>query len=202
MIKTIIFDFGDVFLNLDKPATNKTLDSFGIKEITPEIQRLNETYEVGNISTDEFLKSYQEIIPGTTKEQLIEAWNAILVDFPKYRLDFIQKLAADKRYKLLLLSNTNDLHINWVKDNIPFYEEFKNCFASFYLSHEIHFRKPNADIFEFVIKEHNLTPSETLFIDDTKDNTDTAQQLGIHVWNNNPKTEDIINIFSIKSDLF
>lgn len=202
MIKTIIFDFGDVFLNLDKPATNKTLDSFGIKEITPEIQRLNETYEVGNISTDEFLKSYQKIIPGTTKEQLIEAWNAILVDFPKYRLDFIQKLKADKRYKLLLLSNTNDLHINWVKDNIAFYEEFKNCFASFYLSHEIHFRKPNADIFEFVIKEHNLTPSETLFIDDTKDNTDTAQQLGIHVWNNNPKTEDVTDLFSIKSDLF
>jgi HAD superfamily hydrolase (TIGR01509 family) len=94
------------------------------------------------------------------------------------------------------------MHINFVKQTVPFFEDFKNCFDVFYLSQEIHLRKPNADIFEFVLNENSLTPNECLFIDDTKDNTDTAKKLGFHVWNIDETTEDIINLFNIKKDLF
>ena len=100
------------------------------------------------------------------------------------------------------MSNTNESHINWIKEHISFYQDFKSCFDAFYLSHEIHLRKPNEDIFKFVLEKHQLHPSETLFIDDTIANTKTAKQLGIHVWNNNPRTEDIVNLFTIKPDLF
>ncbi|WP_299440488.1 HAD family phosphatase [uncultured Aquimarina sp.] len=202
MIKTIIFDFGDVFINLDKPATEKELSKLGLSSITKELESINESYETGNITTTEFINHYQKLLPNTTIEQIKNTWNAILKDFPKNRLEFIRKLALEKKYKLILLSNTNELHINWIKENIPFYNDFKSCFDAFYLSHEVKLRKPNLDIFQFVIDNHQLNPSETLFIDDTLVNTNAAKQLNIKTWNNNPKTEDITNLFTAKSNLF
>ena len=93
--------------------------------------------------------------------------------------------------------NTNDLHISWIKKNwgLELYNDFKNCFEQFYLSHEIHFRKPNPDIYDFVLTNNQLKVHETFFIDDTKENTDAASKLGIHVWNLNPKNEDVTQLF-------
>ncbi|GGX28666.1 HAD family hydrolase [Aquimarina muelleri] len=202
MIKTIIFDFGDVFINLDKPATEKAF--FKLKNISfaTETKKITKHYETGIISTPEFINNFKTVIPEASENQIIDAWNAILLDFPKHRLEFLKKLATEKQYKLILLSNTNELHINWIKNHISFYPVFKSCFDAFYLSHEINLRKPEIDIFKFVLKEHQLNPEETLFIDDTKENTNAAATLKIHTWNNNPKTEDIIDLFTIKSDLF
>ncbi|WP_299602480.1 HAD family phosphatase [uncultured Aquimarina sp.] len=202
MITTIIFDFGDVFINLDKPATEKELKKLGLPSINKELSDFNKLYEIGKITTSDFIDHYQKIIPNTTKEQIVYAWNAILKEFPDKRLDFIKKLSIEKKYKLLLLSNTNELHINWIQENISFYHDFKSCFDSFYLSHEINLRKPDSDIFQYVLEEHKLAPENTLFIDDTEENTIAAQRLGIKTWNNNPVTEDITELFSIKSDLF
>lgn len=201
MIKNIIFDFGDVFINLDKPATQKEFLLLG-KISSQQIQEINTAYETGKLSTSECINDFQEILPKATEKQIISAWNAILLDFPEHRLKFIQDLANTKKYTLILLSNTNELHINWIQEHIPFYNIFKSCFDHFYLSHEIGLRKPKASIFEFVLGRHQLTPLETLFIDDTKENTDAAKKLGIQIWNNNPKTEDITNLFTIKSNLF
>lgn len=203
MIKTIIFDFGDVFINLDKEGALKlALEKFEIKELDEELQSINALYEQGLISTDEFLDFYADNFPKLNKDELKSIWNHIIKDFPEHRLQFIKQLAKDNNYQLILLSNTNELHIDYIKKNVSFYEEFKNCFDQFYLSHEINLRKPNADIFNFVLIENNLNAEECLFIDDTLENTQTAQQLGINVWNNNPATEDIVDIFTIKKDLF
>ena len=204
MIKTIIFDFGDVFINLDKPATERELSKLGLKTTRnlDTLESINQSYETGSITTEEFLNHYQQLIPQASIHQIKHAWNVILKDFPKYRLDFIQKLANKKQYQLILLSNTNELHIDWIKKNISFFTTFKSCFDAFYLSHEIHLRKPNTAIFQFVLDTHQIQANETLFIDDTAANTDTAHQLGIHVWNNDPSTEDIIDLFTIKSDVF
>ncbi len=202
MIKTIIFDFGDVFINLDKSATERELYNLKNKKLTEELRELNILYEAGKITTPELLENFQKLIPNASEKQLIYAWNALLQDFPKHRLEFIQKLASEQCYQLILLSNNNELHINWIKKNISFFPVFKSCFDAFYLSHEINLRKPEPYIFEFVLKQHQLNPSETLFIDDTKDNTDTAAALGMHTWNNNPVTEDVTDLFTIKSDLF
>ncbi|MFC7443932.1 Haloacid dehalogenase-like hydrolase [Mesoflavibacter sp. HG96] len=203
MIKTIIFDFGDVFINLDKEGALKlALEKFEITELDEELQSINALYEQGLISTDEFLDFYADNFPKLNKDELKSIWNFILRDFPEHRLKFIKQLAKDNNHQLILLSNTNELHIDYIKKNVSFYEEFKNCFDQFYLSHEINLRKPNADIFNFVLTENNLKAEECLFIDDTLENTQTAQQLGINVWNNNPATEDIVDIFTIKKELF
>lgn len=203
MIKTIIFDFGNVFLNLDiEGAIKHTFSTLKIDYFSEEMVAFNSLYEQGLISTDEFLGFYAENFPEIESYQLIDIWNFMLKDFPEHRLEFLKKLKTSSKYKLILLSNTNELHINWVKKNVVFYETFKNCFDAFYLSHEINLRKPEKEIFEFVLSENNLNANECLFIDDNKDNCETSKSLGIETWHINPETEDVFNLFKIKSDLF
>ncbi|MDG1715149.1 HAD family phosphatase [Lacinutrix sp.] len=203
MIKTIIFDFGDVFINLDKEgAMQHALDLFEIDKLSEDLVAINTLYEQGLLSTEEFVTFYTENFPKLSKKEIIEAWNYIICDFPFKRLAFMEQLAKDKKYNLILLSNTNELHIDCIKKQVSFYDDFKSCFKKFYLSHEIKQRKPDSAIFNFVLNENNLKAENCLFIDDTPENTAAAAKLGIHVWNNNPKTEDIIDLFTIKSELF
>jgi len=202
-IKTLIFDFGDVFINLDKQGAMKNaLELFELDELHEDLIAIHTLYEQGLISTEEFVAFYTDNFPELSKKDIIDAWNYILKDFPNHRLEFIKQLAKDCKYKLILLSNTNDLHISWIADNVPFYEDFKLCFDKFYLSHEVTLRKPNTDIYEFVLKENKLKPEECFFVDDTKDNTDTAAALGIHVWNIDENTQDIVDLFTINKHLF
>ena len=201
MIKTLIFDFGDIFVNLDKPATYRELEKHGIKELPEGIRHKNLEYEKGLISSEEFINSYKTEFD-LEPDQIINSWNAILINFPEYRFNFIRKLSEEKQYQLILLSNTNEIHIDWIIKNVPFFENFKNCFDAFYLSHEINLRKPDANIYEFVLEKHKLSPETCLFIDDTKENTEAASAMGIQTWNLNPSKEDIINLFTIKKDLF
>lgn len=203
MIKTLIFDFGDVFINLDKTgALENALNLFEIDQFPEELIAVNSLYEQGLISTDEFIDFYTNNFNNLSQDVIIKAWNYILKDFPIHRFKFIHKLAKEKEYKLILLSNTNELHINWIKKHIHFYTEFKDCFDKFYLSHLIGLRKPNKNIFEFVLDNNNLQANECLFIDDTKENTETAKELGFNTWNIDESKEDVIDLFVTKKALF
>ncbi|MDT0644491.1 HAD family phosphatase [Zunongwangia sp. F363] len=202
MIKTIIFDFGDVFINLDKAATPRELKNCEVPELTAGLLEKNLQYEKGLISSEEFVGAYCSEFEHLQKEQVLKSWNAILVDFPRYRFEFLKKLSEEKDYQLILLSNTNEIHIDWVRKNVPFFEKFQQCFDAFYLSHKINFRKPDAEIYQFVLEKHKLDPQECLFIDDTKENTDAAAALGIHTWNIEPTREDVIDLFTAKQDIF
>lgn len=203
MIKTLIFDFGDVFINLDKQgAMNNALRLFGMEDFEDDMISTNMLYEIGGISTTEFIRFYKNKFSYLSEEQIIEAWNYIIKDFPVHRLEFAKKLTKNYNYKLILLSNTNEMHIDFIKKNISFYNDFKECFDKFYLSHEIHLRKPNTDIYNFILSKNGLHPNECLFVDDTKDNTDTAYKLGLHIWNIDETKEDVVNLFEIKKELF
>lgn len=204
MIKTLIFDFGDVFINLDKEAPHIEMEKLGITSFSEEMLQTNINYETGKISSKIFLKFYTNKFPNISSKELEFAWNSIILDFPDYRLEFIEKIARSNKYQLILLSNTNDLHIKKVNESMGLskFKRFKKCFDNFYLSQEIHLRKPNSDIYNFVLNTHNLFPNECLFIDDTFENTKSAKQLGIHTWTINPKTEDIIDLFRTRKELF
>lgn len=199
MIKNIIFDFGDVFINLDKTIIFRAMERFGGSiAISPKLQEINNQYEVGKISSDDFVSNLKEIYPQATKEEITTIWNGMILDFPETRLKYIEALAKDNKYRLFLLSNTNELHISKVKETMGLerYELFKKCFEQFYLSHEIQLRKPNAPIFEFVLKTNRLKAEETLFIDDTLENTKAAEKLHINVWHLKVGTEDILELKS------
>ncbi|MDN3494024.1 HAD family hydrolase [Winogradskyella bathintestinalis] len=203
MIKTLIFDFGDVFINLDKQgAMQNALNLFQLETFAADMIATNEQYEIGKISTTEFLEFYSKKFPYLKNNTIIEAWNYIIKDFPIHRLEFIKNLAAQNKYQLILLSNTNHMHIAFIKENVSFFEEFKSYFDVFYLSQELNLRKPNKTIFEYLLNENNLLPSECLFIDDTKENTDTAEAMGFYAWNIDETIEDVITLFETKKELF
>ena len=210
MIKTLIFDFGDVFINLDKQGTiERSKDLFGYDLITEKkskdnkaIFTTNDNYEKGLITTEVFISFYCDLFKNITRQQVINLWNSLIKDFPEQRLEFVKSLKKNKEFELILLSNTNELHINHIKEHISFYEEFKSCFDKFYLSHEIHLRKPNHDIFEFVLNESNLKAENCFFVDDTKQNTEAAEALGIRSWNIDERKEDVTTLFKSYKNLF
>lgn len=202
MIKTIIFDFGDVFINLDKTATQQNLKRMQIEDLPEHIHSRNRDYEQGFVTSDEISNIYRTEFPQLQHSEFLNSWNSILLDFPKYRLEFLQKLKNKENFQLILLSNTNQNHIENIQSRVPFYEDFRSCFDAFYLSHEIGMRKPDTEIFEFVLKQHELRAEECLFIDDTPENTKAAASLGMHVWNLDPTREDVIDLFTAKKELF
>jgi len=198
MIKNIVFDFGDIFINLDKLAVYKHLEKFGFKYVSPELDSLAKNYEMGLISSSDFVLALKEMFPTANEDEIIAAWNSILLDFPIERLEFIEQLAAEKKYRLFLLSNTNELHIDCVIKSMGTanFNRFKSCFEQFYFSHEINLRKPNTDIYAYVLGKNQLKSEETLFIDDMPENTKAAEGLGIKTWNLLLGKEDIIQLFS------
>ena len=202
MIKTIIFDFGDVFINLDKEGTNRKLKEMNVDKLPESITAKNREYEQGFVTSDEISEYYRTHVPQLNEDTFVESWNSMLLEFPEYRFRFIQKLAEEKDFQLILLSNTNDHHINYIKNKISFFEDFKDCFDAFYLSHEMGMRKPDPQIFEYILNEHDLKAEDCLFIDDTTENTEAAKKLGFKTWNIEPTREDIIDLFTTKSDLF
>ncbi|NVN18465.1 HAD-IA family hydrolase [Muricauda sp. HICW] len=193
MIKNIILDFGDVLINLDKPATAKAMVQHGFTEVTPNLESLFQDYEKGLITSTGFLDEVSEHFPNANRDYLTQAWNSILLDFPEERLQFIEQLAAENQYKMILLSNTNDLHMERVREQMGAerFNRFKNAFDVFYLSYEMGMRKPDTEIFDFVLQENQLTAEETFFVDDVKENTDSAASLGIKVWNLQVGQEDV-----------
>lgn len=198
MINTIIFDFGDIFINLDFEAMQKALKSLGLKEWTEELDKLNYKFEKGNIKEDAFLKGIQSHIPNASLEEIKNAWSKVLLDFPLYRLEFLHKLSHN--YRLFLLSNTDSIHVEQFEQIVgeSFSRDFYQCFEKVYFSFEIGQRKPEPDAFNYIINKHELSPKRTLFVDDRKDNTDVAESLGFQVWNLKVGEEDVVDMFDKK----
>jgi len=198
MIDTIIFDFGDIFINLDKEAPINKLKKLGLTHWNEDLNQLNLQFEKGQISEENFLLGFQKHIPNASFDEILDAWNSILLDFPLRRLEFLQKLT--KKYRLFLLSNTDSIHIDTFEreNGLSFTRDFYMCFEKVYFSFEMGMRKPDAEIFEYLIKNHELSPKRTLFIDDKKENTDAALLLGIQVWNLKVGQEDVVDLFKKK----
>ena len=198
MINAIIFDFGDVFINLDKQATLDGLKNLGISHWNEDLNQLNLQYEIGAISGDDFLAGIQKHTNNASIEDIRAAWNSILADFPLYRLEFLQMLS--QKYRLFLLSNTDAIHIETFeqKSGTSFYSDFYQCFEKVYFSFEIGMRKPNPDVYSFVLDQNGLQAKQTLFIDDKKENTDAAAALGLHIWNLQVGEEDVVHLFEKK----
>jgi len=196
MIRNLLFDFGDVFINLDKTIVLEKMASFGLSEITPALSDLMNNYEMGLLTSEKFITEIQNHFPKAEVNEITSAWNSIILDFPEYRLEFLEKLKVTGKYRLFLLSNTNDLHIARVKEvmGLEKWQRFKKCFEQFYLSQQIHLRKPSAAIYKYVLEENDLTAQETLFIDDTEENIAAASKLNIATWHLKVGAEDIINL--------
>lgn len=198
MIEAIIFDFGDVFIDLNKQAIDTEFRKLGLTAWHDDLDALNKKYEIGKIDELEFMQGFQKHLPNADLSEIRAAWNSILGDFPLYRLEFLQMIS--KKYKLFLLSNTDHTHIEKFEHNEgqTFARDFYSCFEKVYFSYEIGIHKPDENAFKYVINNHNLNPKKTLFVDDKKENTDMAEKLGFQVWNLQPGIDDVVELFDKK----
>ncbi|UPT71458.1 MAG: HAD family phosphatase [Flavobacterium sp. JAD_PAG50586_2] len=198
MINTIIFDFGDVFINLRKEQSLEEFKKLGLHGPNEDLLAHNDLFERGKISEIQFIDCFKKYIPDAPMQDVIKAWNSVIGDFPLYRLEFLQLLST--KYRLFLLTNTDSIHINRFEHKVgmSFYSDFYRCFEKVYYSYEMGMRKPEPEIFNAIIRKHDLSPRRTLFVDDKKENTDIAESLGLHVWNLQVGKEDVVDLFDKK----
>lgn len=198
MIDTIIFDFGDIFINLEKEAQIEAFKKLGLNEPNDDLIAMNDLFEKGKVSEIEFIESFHKFIPNASLNDIRDAWNTIIGEFPLYRLEFLQLLSH--KYRLFLLTNTDEIHINRFENNVgvSFFSDFYQCFEKVYYSYEMGMRKPDAAIYSYIVNKHDLSPKRTLFVDDKKTNTDAAASIGLHVWNLEVGKEDVVDLFDQK----
>ncbi len=141
---------------------------------------------VGMITTEEFCDAARKLT-GTdvTNEEIIDAANKMLVVIPDEKKERLLQLKK-AGYRLFLLSNTIDIHWDYCVEHLFPYQNYgvEDYFEQCFLSQRMHLAKPNARIYEEVIKQANINPDETLFIDDLKENCEAAEKLGIHTFQN------------------
>lgn len=177
-IHNIIFDLGGIILNIDYHKTEQAFMNLGIINFNELFNQFHandffKNFEKGKISPGEFVKELRNYAPKVPDQDIIDAWNAMLLDFPPGRVDFLRDLKT--RYRTFLLSNTNAIH-HQAFQKIPLNADgsLEECFEKSYYSHEMGLRKPEIEIFRQVIKDNNLLPHETLFVDDTLSNVEAA----------------------------
>ena len=186
MIRNIIFDFGGVLLNLDFKKSFEAFETLGFNNFDEMFSQhaaddLFQLLETGKISPAEFYRKLNEIaLKPVSNEQLEAAWNVMLQDYRKESLDFLVSLKS--KYNLYLLSNTNEIHYNAFSKKLreqTVYNNLESFFVKAYYSHQIHLRKPDIEVFEFVLTDAVIKADETLFIDDSFTNFPQAEKLGI-----------------------
>ena len=199
-IDNIIFDLGNVILDIDYQSTIKAFEKIGIENASILYSKSSQTkifdqLETGKITKEDFILEIQKIIPKASKSEIINAWNAIIKDLPESRIDILKNL-KDK-FSIFLLSNTNSIHINDIVKKIGRgkYDEFYNLFDKVYYSHEVKLRKPDPNIFKLVINENNLKIKNTLFIDDSIQHINSAKKLGLQTYHLNNSIESLETIF-------
>ncbi|GAB3419063.1 HAD family hydrolase [Niabella aquatica] len=190
MIKNLLFDFGGVLYNLDFKRTFSAFEAMGFSKFEDTMfsqytaDPLFQHLETGKISPEAFYGRIKQMAPQpVTNEQIRDAWNAMLINFRIPSLDFLVSLK--EKYNLFLLSNTNQIHYDHftrqLQQQTP-YHSLNDFFTKAYYSHIIGLRKPDTEVFEFILQDAAIKAEETLFIDDSYTNFPNAEKLGMKIY--------------------
>src|SRR6056297_200819 len=179
--QNIIFDLGNVIVDIDEARTFQALSKYLKGPATARVPSVLLTaihaYEQGFIQTSEFLNEVLlHMPPDLPEEQLIQAWNAMLLDIPQHRLDLINQLR--KSYGVYILSNTNELHLGWVNQFLQDHRQinsFDDIVDYALYSHHARSRKPQPEIYNELLERAGISADSALFFDDKPENIKAAQ---------------------------
>jgi putative hydrolase of the HAD superfamily len=187
-IELILFDLGGVLIDIDYQATENAFVQLGtvdFQEAYTQFQQnqLFDSFETGQISAQHFInKLLDKTRKGTSPNEVVHAWNAMILSFPEKKVQLLLDLAKTQR--IALLSNTNELHIvqvlkEWSKvSQVP----FASLFTHVFLSHEIQQRKPHPETFQWVCSQLKVQPEKVLFIDDSPQHVEGANEAGLQTF--------------------
>ncbi|MCB0767858.1 MAG: HAD family phosphatase, partial [Flavobacteriales bacterium] len=171
---TILLDLGGVLIDVDYHATARAFRALGHPEFDrlyskAQQDHLFDGFETGALSPEEFRDRIRQVLDPSLSDAMIDAnWNAMLGSIPPERIELVSRLK--ERYQVLLLSNTNAIHVPAFEAIIARENgitDFKALFHGAYYSCEIGQRKPEAASYRLVLERHNADPRRTLFIDDS-----------------------------------
>ncbi len=205
MIDTILLDLGGVLIDVDYHRTANAFNELGFdgfEALYSKAQQdhLFDGFEIGALSPAEFRARIRSLHGnGITDEQVDRCWNAMLGRIPEERIELIRTLKT--RYQVLLLSNTNAIHVSAFERIIAEdngIADFKALFDGAYYSCEMGLRKPDAEAFRHVLGRHNAEPARTLFIDDSIQHVVGAREAGLRAEHLDLHTEDVIGLIQRK----
>lgn len=197
MPKELLLDFGAVLIPIDPQLSYEAFEGLGAKPELEDQSQIFDQFERGELSIDAFTTALQPFFfrKKIFKKDIADAWNALCyAEIPEDNIRLLKRLK--RKYRLHLLSNTNELHIQKIKELCgPFkYQEFIKQFDSIHFSHELGHRKPESAFYEAVLKNQNLNPKECFFVDDRKENIKAAKKLGLATWHFNVEEDSILKI--------
>lgn len=186
-IKNIVFDLGGVIVGFDRQRCIRAFEELKAQAIVPYVEyaRNEDLFlaaETGEINTHEFCDEVRGLSAiDASDEAIVSAWNKLLSPVDDDKKERFRTLG--EKYRLFILSNTSDMHWNYCVSELfnASYGNVKDCFEHCYLSYVMRKHKPHDDIFLEVLEQSRLKPEETLFVDDTKENIEAAERLGLHV---------------------
>ncbi|MEO8587930.1 MAG: HAD family phosphatase [Flavobacteriales bacterium] len=198
-IDTLLLDLGGVLIDVDYHATTNAFKALGFADFETLYSKakqdhLFDGFETGALSPAQFRDRIRQLHgTGITDERIDDCWNAMLGSIPAARIELIHRLK--ERYRVLLLSNTNAIHVpafSAIVERENGFVDFKALFHGAYYSCEIGLRKPNADAYEHVLREHGAAPGRTLFIDDSIQHVIGAREAGLQAEHLDLVNEDVI----------
>lgn len=185
--KAVLFDLGGVLIDIDYHATERAFEELGVSDFKERYTQLAQNelfdrFECGEISPQHFVNL---VLPftqsGTSPNQVVAAWNAMLGSFPLEKIRLLERLSTTT--PLFMLSNTNELH--WIEVKRAWQkvttQPMQHFFSAIYLSHEIGKRKPHPETFVWVCQQMGFEPADVLFIDDSPQHIEGATQAGLQV---------------------
>ncbi len=200
-IDTLILDLGGVLIDVDYTGSAKAFHALGHPEFDGLYTKARQSdlfdrFETGELSPEGFRDAVRELLGQSLSDADIDnSWNAMLGSIPPERIALVQQLK--ERYPVLLLSNTNAIHV-------PAFEaivarenginNFKGLFHGAYYSCELGMRKPHVDIFQHVIELHKADPARTLFIDDSPQHVEGARKAGLLAEHLDLEQEDVVGL--------
>jgi glucose-1-phosphatase len=179
MIEVVYFDLGKVIVDFDHSRAAQELlkvTPLSLKEVMAVFSdgELVSEYETGRLSSQEhYRKVCRRLRMEVSIEKFRELWGSMFLPDPLLSESFL--LALKQHYRLMLLSNTNEIHFDFVTQHYPILRVIEEHL----LSYRAGCMKPEARIFELAIKKAGVAPENILFTDDRQENIEAAQRAGI-----------------------
>lgn len=184
-IKTIIFDLGGVLINYSIEATIEKFKQIGCMNASAFINPYKQSgvllqLERGEIRPEDFHNAIiRDIGHAVDPHAIDDALCSFLLDIPEYKLDMLLDLRS-QGYQVFMLSNTNRIMMHFMMEH-RFRQQGLTVDAYFdrlFLSYRMKLVKPYPEIYRKMIEESGILPEESLFIDDSEANIETARSLG------------------------
>lgn len=184
-IKNIIFDLGGVIINVDYARTVAAFNDLGVRnfsKVVAQKKQLFYDFEMGKIAAANFRKELSDALEISEDDEAFDkAWTAMLLEIPIAKLNFIRTLR--EKYEVYLFSNIDEIQLKGIFSKCQKEHGFDNFDAFFdkeYYSYRFKMRKPDLEAFLAILAENNLKAEETLFIDDSLYNVESARKAGLH----------------------